>query len=100
MVGSSKPALDELDVYGGMAIGTGYAGTTAAPTNGLIVQGNVGIGTNNPLGYPMRGEATSRVLLGCKRHGRPGDHSGSQRWERPGWQQTRRPEGYRMTAAA
>src|SRR5262245_59872151 len=23
-----------------------------------------------------------------------------QRWERPGWQQTRRPEDYRMTAAA
>jgi len=53
MVGSSKTALDKLDVYGATAIGTGYAGTTAAPTNGLIVQGNVGIGTNNPLGYAL-----------------------------------------------
>ncbi|WP_323825105.1 hypothetical protein, partial [Pseudomonas aeruginosa] len=48
MVGSSKVALDKLDVYGATAIGTDYAGVTTAPTNGLIVQGNVGIGTNNP----------------------------------------------------
>jgi hypothetical protein len=53
MVGSSKPALDKLDVYGATAIGTGYAGVTAAPTNGLIVQGNVGIGTSNPLGNAL-----------------------------------------------
>ena len=52
------------------------------------------------LAYPMRGEVTNRVLLGCKRHGRPGIHIGCQRWERPGWQQTRRPEDQRMTAAA
>src|SRR5215470_11629427 len=52
------------------------------------------------LAYPMRGEVTNRVLLGCKRHGCPGTLIGCQRWERPGWQQTRRPEGYRMTAAA
>src|SRR5262244_238519 len=44
------------------------------------------------LAYPMRGEVTNRVLLGRKRHGRPGIQSGRQRWERPGWQQTRRPE--------
>src|SRR5215469_5177118 len=48
----------------------------------------------------MRGEVTNRVLLGRKRHGRPGIHAGCQRWERPGWQQTRRPEDHRMTAAA
>ena len=53
MVGTSTAALDKLDVYGATAIGTGYAGVTAAPTNGLIVQGNVGIGTNNPLGYAL-----------------------------------------------
>jgi len=34
----------------------------------------------------MRGEVTNRVLLGCKRHGRPGTHIGGQRSERPGWQ--------------
>jgi hypothetical protein len=52
------------------------------------------------LAYPMRGEATNRVLLGRKRHGRPGIQIGCQRWERPGWQQTRRFEDYRMIAAA
>ena len=49
MVGTGTPtAKDKLDVYGGMAVGTSYAGTTVAPTNGAIIQGNVGIGTNSP----------------------------------------------------
>src|SRR6516225_10728558 len=52
------------------------------------------------LAYPMRGEVTNRVLLGRKRHSCPGIQSGRQRWERPGWQQTRRLEDDRMTAAA
>jgi hypothetical protein len=39
--------LSELDVAGGVAVGS-YAGVTAAPTNGLIVSGNVGIGTTVP----------------------------------------------------
>ena len=52
------------------------------------------------LAYPMRGEVTNRAVLGRKRHGCPGIRSGCPRWERPGWQQTRRPEDYRMTAAA
>ena len=45
------PALAEAnsgDFSGGVAIGTGYAGTDAAPTNGLIVQGATGIGTSTP----------------------------------------------------
>jgi hypothetical protein len=40
------------DFSGAMAIGTSYAGIVTAPTNGLIVQGNVGIGTataSNPV---------------------------------------------------
>jgi hypothetical protein len=50
---------------------------------------------------PIRTASISDArLLGRKRHGRPGIQSGRQRWERPGWQQTRRPEHYRMTAAA
>ncbi|HRH26059.1 MAG TPA: tail fiber domain-containing protein [Candidatus Paceibacterota bacterium] len=36
-----------LDVVGGVSIGT-YGGVTAAPSNGLIVSGNVGIGTTTP----------------------------------------------------
>lgn len=34
----------KLSVYGNQSIGAGYA-TVAAPTNGLLVQGNVGVGT-------------------------------------------------------
>lgn len=39
---------NKLDVEGRVAIGAGYSGTSAAPSNGLIVQGNVGIGTASP----------------------------------------------------
>jgi hypothetical protein len=44
---------NRLDVGGAVAIGTGYAGTAypggvTAPTNGMIIQGNVGIGTTTP----------------------------------------------------
>ncbi|HLP53321.1 MAG TPA: tail fiber domain-containing protein [Chitinophagales bacterium] len=37
-----------FDVRGNMAIGSGYAGTFTAPTNGAIIQGQVGIGTWAP----------------------------------------------------
>ncbi len=47
-IGTATP-LSKLDVNGGLAVGT-YAGTSAAPANGLIVSGNVGIGTASPLG--------------------------------------------------
>ncbi len=47
-IGTTSPK-STLDVNGSLAVGT-YAGTSAAPTNGLIVSGNVGIGTTNPLG--------------------------------------------------
>ncbi len=40
-------ALSKLDVNGNVSIGS-YAGTIAAPVNGLIVSGNVGIGTTTP----------------------------------------------------
>lgn len=48
-IGTSAAPLSKLDVYGGVAIGTSYAGVTAAPTNGAIIQGNVGIGSANPV---------------------------------------------------
>lgn len=41
-IGSTNP-LSKLDVSGNASIGAGYS-TTAAPTNGLQVEGNVGIG--------------------------------------------------------
>ncbi|MCX7589509.1 MAG: type II secretion system GspH family protein [Patescibacteria group bacterium] len=46
-IGISNPG-SLLSVSGGVSIGSSYA-TQAAPTNGLIVEGNVGIGTNNPV---------------------------------------------------
>jgi hypothetical protein len=45
-IGTTGP-LSKLDVNGGVAVGT-YAGVNAAPSNGLIVSGNVGIGTTTP----------------------------------------------------
>lgn len=46
-IGTATP-LSKLDVSGGIAIGTNYSGTTAAPANGAIIEGNVGIGTSTP----------------------------------------------------
>jgi hypothetical protein len=46
-IGTTSPD-NRLDVEGSVAIGAAYSGTTAAPTNGLIVEGNVGIRTNAP----------------------------------------------------
>jgi hypothetical protein len=46
-IGTSTPA-STLAVAGNGSVGSGYA-TTAAPTDGLIVEGNVGIGTTSPL---------------------------------------------------
>lgn len=44
--------LNMLDVKGSMSIGTGYAGTNPAPVNGLLIEGNTGIGLINP-GYKL-----------------------------------------------
>lgn len=38
-----------LDVEGAVAIGSSYSGTSTAPTNGLLIEGNVGIGTTAPI---------------------------------------------------
>lgn len=40
--------MNSLDVEGGVVIGSTYSGTNTAPTNGLLVQGNVGVGTATP----------------------------------------------------
>ena len=49
-VGATTPPQNTLDVFGEAVVGTGYAGTNAntAPTNGLLVEGNVGIGVSAP----------------------------------------------------
>ena len=47
MIGTTTIPASEFGVYGGATVGSGYI-STLAPTNGLLVQGNVGIGTTSP----------------------------------------------------
>lgn len=47
-IGVGGAAVNKLDVEGGAVIGATYSGTNTAPTNGLLVEGNVGIGTTGP----------------------------------------------------
>jgi hypothetical protein len=46
-VGTTAP-IHKLDVSGNMTIGSGYTASVSVPSNGLIVQGAVGIGTSSP----------------------------------------------------
>ncbi|MFA5360164.1 MAG: LamG-like jellyroll fold domain-containing protein, partial [Patescibacteria group bacterium] len=51
--------LNRLDVNGGAVIGAAYAGTSTAPTNGLLVEGHVGIGTDSPTALLQLGAGTA-----------------------------------------
>lgn len=46
-IGLTGSAQNKLCVSGAAAIGSGYAGVYTAPTNGLLVEGNVGIGVTS-----------------------------------------------------
>lgn len=46
-IGLTDPGPSSLDVSGNVSIGS-FAGSTAAPSNGLIVSGTTGIGTSAP----------------------------------------------------
>jgi hypothetical protein len=46
-IGTNNPK-NKLDIAGNVVVGASYAGVNSAPTNGLLVQGNVGIGTTTP----------------------------------------------------
>jgi|GEM_PF-5674987 hypothetical protein len=48
-IGNASIGASKLSVFGNASIGTGYF-SSAAPTDGLIVAGNVGIGITNPRG--------------------------------------------------
>ena len=45
-IGVTAQPINTLDVAGGVSIGTSFATTLTAPTDGLAVLGNVGIGTS------------------------------------------------------
>jgi hypothetical protein len=47
-LGVGTTPINRLDVEGGLAVGATYSGGSVAPTNGAIIQGNVGIGTPTP----------------------------------------------------
>lgn len=46
-VGTTNP-VNKLDVEGGLAVGANYSGSSAAPVDGMIVEGGIGIGTDSP----------------------------------------------------
>jgi hypothetical protein len=47
-IGTSNPQ-SKLDINGGLTVGSLYSGVNAAPANGAIIQGYVGIGTTQPV---------------------------------------------------
>jgi hypothetical protein len=55
-IGTETP-INKLDVEGGVAVGAGYSGANTAPTNGMIIEGNVGIGTTTPA-FPLSFSST------------------------------------------
>jgi uncharacterized protein (TIGR02145 family) len=46
-IGTSNPQ-SKIDIAGNAVIGSTYSGTNAAPANGLLVEGQVGVGTTAP----------------------------------------------------
>jgi hypothetical protein len=51
---NTPAAVNAVDVGGSQVIGAGYAGATVAPANGLLVQGELGVGyTTNPGTYQL-----------------------------------------------
>ena len=60
-IGTTTPA-SKLDVEGGLAVGATYSGTTAAPTNGAIIEGNTGVGTSAPATINGIASVTGKIL--------------------------------------
>ena len=70
-----------VDVEGGMSIGATYSGTTAAPANGLIEEGNTGIGTSDPQAK-LHVVGATRLVDGTQGAGKvlTSDASGNAAW--------------------
>ncbi len=60
---SSHAYANSGDFYGGVAIGTGYAGVDTAPSNGAIIQGDVGIGSTSPITSLDLSQKTDAIAL-------------------------------------
>lgn len=61
--GGASPA-NSLDIFsGGLAIGPDYAGNIAAPSNGAIFEGTVGVGTSHPGGTFEVGDSDSNAVF-------------------------------------
>src|ERR1700744_5743552 len=65
------------DFNGGVAIGSSYAGTVAAPANGAIVQGPVGIGSTSPAATL---DVNGGVRMGNDADACGGGNEGTQRY--------------------
>ena len=75
-IGLTAP-INRLDVEGAAVIGVAYAGASSAPTNGLLVEGNVGIGTttvnakldvSGSVGYAITTTAAATLTLDATHH--------------------------------
>jgi len=65
-VGIGSDPVNKLDVLGAVSIGSSYGGQNTAPSDGMLVQGNVGIGTTAPtvaLDVAGAGKFTSQVTI-------------------------------------
>jgi hypothetical protein len=87
---STTAAANQGDFAGGVAVGSSYAGVNIAPTNGLIVQGNVGIGNSSPgalLDLGLAGTTTGTLQLEGGSSGsvgiQPSGAAGSWIWTLP-----------------
>jgi hypothetical protein len=78
---SAASPVSKLDVNGNVTVGTTYAGTNAAPSNGALIEGNVGIGLTSPNGKLHLYEATGTTVTATAatlilEHGNSGGLSG------------------------
>ena len=63
-IGTTNPQ-SKIDIAGNAVIGSTYSGASAAPANGLLVEGKIGVGTNAPASSALveMSSSNSGVLL-------------------------------------